>query len=32
MVVAMEMATVATSISVETAGATIIEPMERNEN
>jgi outer membrane biosynthesis protein TonB len=30
--VAMEMATTATSIATETAGATIFEPMERNEN
>jgi len=30
--VAMEMATAATSIAGETAGATILEPMERNEN
>ena len=30
--VAMEMATAATSIAAETAGATIFEPMERNEN
>jgi len=28
----MEMATAATSIAAETAGATIFEPMERNEN
>jgi len=30
--VAMEMATVATPIAAETAGAAIFEPMERNEN
>ena len=30
--VAMEMATAATSIAAETAGATLFEPMERNEN
>jgi hypothetical protein len=30
--VAMEMAMEATAIAVETAGATIFEPMERNEN
>jgi len=30
--VAMEIATTATSIAAETAGATIFEPMERNEN
>jgi hypothetical protein len=32
MEVAMEMATAATPVAAETAGATIVEPMERNEN